>query len=169
MSESILIDKNKSDEEIYLELLPQIDALINSDEPVISNLSNVAAALNQSFDKISWVGFYIRKKENLYLGPFQGNTACTTIKIGSGVCGSAAEHCETIIVENVDNFPGHITCDAGSKSEIVIPIASDGYLFGVLDLDSYQLSAFSEIDKKYLEKICELLAEKLDLEKFILT
>ena len=169
MTENLVIDKTKTDEEIYLSLLPQLEALINSEEPVISNLSNISAALKEAFDKISWVGFYFLRRDKLFLGPFQGKTACTLIKIGSGVCGTSAQKKETIIVEDVDKFPGHIACDAGSKSEIVVPLIKNEKLIGVLDVDSYALSSFNKVDKKYLEKICELLSEKLDLEKFILT
>jgi len=169
MFENLVIDKNKSEEDIYLLLMPQLEALINSDEPIISNLSNICAALYEAFDKISWVGFYLEKDSNLFLGPFQGKTACTLIKMGSGVCGTSAQNQETIVVENVDKFPGHIACDAGSKSEIVVPLVKNHQLIGVLDVDSYAYSSFSKIDKIYLEKVCELLSEKLDLEKFILT
>jgi GAF domain-containing protein len=169
MTENLTIDKTQTDEEIYLALLPQLEALINSEEPIISNLSNLSAALKEAFDKISWVGFYLLKNNKLFLGPFQGKTACTLIKIGEGVCGTSAQKRETIIVEDVDKFPGHIACDAGSKSEIVVPLIKNEKLIGVLDVDSYALSSFSKVDKKYLEKICELLNEKLDLEKFILT
>lgn len=168
MAENLIVDKNKSDEEIYTEILPQIKSLINSNEPIISNLSNFTAALKEAFDKISWIGFYLLKDDKLYLGPFQGKTACTNIKVGSGVCGTSALKRETIIVENVDEFPGHIACDAGSKSEIVVPIINNNKLFGVLDLDSYQYSAFSNIDKKYLEEISGYLSEKLNWNNFIL-
>jgi GAF domain-containing protein len=168
MAENLTIDKNKTEEEIYLSLLPQIKALINCEEPIISNLSNTTAALKEALDKISWVGFYLLKNDKLFLGPFQGKTACTTIKISSGVCGTSAQNKETIIVDDVDKFPGHIACDAGSKSEIVVPLIKNEKLIGVLDVDSYAYSSFNEIDKKYLEKVCELLCERLDLEKFIL-
>ena len=169
MTENLNIDKNKSDEEIYLSLLPQLEALVNISEPVISNLSNITAALKEAFNKISWVGFYLLKSDALYLGPFQGKTACTVIKMGTGVCGTSAQKKETIVVDNVDEFPGHIACDAGSKSEIVIPLIKYEKLIGVLDVDSYDYSSFNKIDKKYLEKVCELLSYKLDLEKFIIT
>lgn len=168
MTENLVIDKTKTDEEIYLSLLPQLEALINSEEPVISNLSNISAALKEAFDKISWVGFYLLKNDKLFLGPFQGKTACTLIKIGSGVCGTSAQNKETIIVEDVDKFPGHIACDAGSKSEIVVPLIKNEKLIGVLDVDSYALSSFNKVDKKYLEEICKLLADKLDLLNFLL-
>lgn len=166
MHEELIIDKSASSIQIYEQLLPQIDALINPDEPVISNLSNVTAALKQAFSKISWVGFYIVKGTKLYLGPFQGNIACTVIEIGKGVCGSSAERQETIIVENVDKFPGHIACDSGSKSEIVIPLVIDKQVVGVLDLDSYEYVSFDETDKKYLEQICSMICTKLELRNF---
>lgn len=165
MSQELIIDKNLSDEELYKSLLSQLEHLISSDEPVISGLSNFTSALKQTFNKISWVGFYIRKENFLYLGPFQGNTACTIIKIGNGVCGTSAKEKETIIVEDVDKFPGHIACDSGSKSEIVVPVIIDNEVWAVLDLDSYEYSSFNETDKIYLTKLVELLKEKLDLTK----
>lgn len=152
--------------ENYEELLPQVNAILNKEEPVITNLSNFTALLKQSFKKISWVGFYFFDGEKLILGPFQGKVACTIIKIGKGVCGTSAQKRETLIVENVHEFPGHIACDGGSNSEIVVPIISNNKLIGVLDLDSYNFSAFGEDDKIYLEKFCELLVNKLDLYNF---
>ena len=149
--------------ENYEELLPQVEAVLSDQEPVITNLSNFTALLKQSFKKISWVGFYFFDGEKLVLGPFQGKVACTIIKMGSGVCGTSAEKRETIIVENVHDFPGHIACDGGSNSEIVVPIVSKDKLIGVLDLDSYEFSSFNKNDKIYLEKICRLLTEKLPL------
>ena len=169
MSEEIFIDKNLSDEEIYKSLLVQIESLIDPHDPSLSNLANFTAALKDSFNKISWVGFYILKGTKLFLGPFQGKAACTEIEVGKGVCGTAAEKSETIIVENVDEFPGHIACDGGSKSEIVIPIIVNEKVWGVLDLDSYELSAFNEIDKEYLEKLCLILSNTLELINFKLT
>ena len=161
MADSILVNKVLSDAEIYESLLPQIEALINPGEPLISNLANVTAALKDAFDKISWVGFYFLKDEKLYLGPFQGKVACTVIDIGKGVCGSSVSRRETIIVDDVDRFPGHIACDSGSRSEIVVPLLNDKKIFGVLDIDSYQLSAFNLIDKQYLEELCKLIVTKL--------
>lgn len=152
--------------ENYEELLPQVDALLSGEEPIITNLSNFTALLKQSFKKISWVGFYFFDGEKLVLGPFQGKVACTLIMINSGVCGTAAKNKETVIVDNVHEFPGHIACDGGSNSEIVVPIISQDKLVGVLDLDSYEYSAFSNNDKIYLEKFCELLVNKLDLYNF---
>ena len=161
MADSIIIDKSISEEEIYKSLLPQIESLLNPCEPLISNLSNVTAALKEAFEKISWVGFYLLKGNELYLGPFQGKVACTVIKIGKGVCGTSAAKKETIIVEDVNKFAGHIACDSGSRSEIVLPLIKGNTVYGVLDLDSYQLSAFDFHDRQYLEKLCKLLTDKL--------
>ncbi|KAB2845956.1 MAG: GAF domain-containing protein [Melioribacteraceae bacterium] len=152
--------------ENYEELLPQVEAILNKEEPVITNLSNFTALLKQSFKKISWVGFYFFDGEKLVLGPFQGKVACTIIKMGKGVCGTSAQKRETVIVENVHEFPGHIACDGGSNSEIVVPIISNDNLIGVLDLDSYEFSAFNENDKIYLEKMCRQLLDKLPLENY---
>jgi len=165
MAESLKVDKNLSDEEIYKSIIPQIDNLISENDAVISSLSNFTAALKESFDKISWVGFYFLKDDKLILGPFQGKVACTEIRLGNGVCGTAAAKKETIIVEDVNKFPGHIACDADSKSEIVIPLKDKDEIYGVLDLDSYYYSAFNEIDKIYLEKLCHLLSNKIDFKK----
>lgn len=165
MSQTIIVNKSLSEEEIYKSLLLQLEHLISESEPIISNLSNLSAALKESFEKISWVGFYLIKNNKLYLGPFQGKVACTQIEIGKGVCGTAVSKMETIIVDDIDKFPGHIACDAGSKSEIVIPMIQNGKIFGVLDLDSYCYSSFNEIDKFYLERICNLLMSKCDFEK----
>lgn len=147
--------------EKYKLLVRQIEALLNKEDHLISNLANVTALLKQSFDKISWVGFYLFDGRKLYLGPFQGKAACTSIEIGKGVCGKSAELKETIIVPNVHEFPGHIFCDADSKSEIVIPIIKDEKLIGVLDVDSHEYNAFNEVDKIYLEQVCAFLASKI--------
>lgn len=163
MSENIKIDKNRSDEEIYRQILPQIESLINPDEPFISNLANVAAALKEAFDKISWVGFYLLKDDRLYLGPFQGKVACSVIELGKGVCGTSAIKKETLIVEDVHKFPGHIACDGGSNSEIVVPLIKDNIVYGVLDLDSYSFAAFNNTDKRFLENLCNILVNKLEL------
>lgn len=167
MAESLKINKNISVEEIYISLIPQIDSLIDEEVPYIANLSNITAALKESFDKISWVGFYIFNGLYLYLGPFQGNTACTKIDVGKGVCGTAFEKGETIIVDDVSNFPGHIACDSKSKSEIVIPLIQQNNVFAVLDLDSYEYSSFNKTDKKYLEKICEIISKKINFNSLV--
>ena len=168
MAENLVTNKNLTVSEIYESLLQQLNSLINPEEPLISNLANITAALKDTFNKISWVGFYLLKNGKLYLGPFQGKVACTVIEIGKGVCGISAARKETIIVNDVDQFPGHIVCDAGSRSEIVIPLIKDEKFFGVLDLDSYQLSAFNEIDKNYLEILCNTLIQKLSFERIVL-
>ncbi len=168
MVESLDIDKSLSDEAKYQQLIPQVESLLNPDEPLISNLANVTAALKEAFEKISWVGFYLSDGNKLYLGPFQGKVACTLIEFGKGVCGTSAEKKETIIVEDVHKFPGHIACDSGSNSEIVVPIIKREIVYGVLDLDSYIFSAFNNIDKKYLQNLCLLLTEKFSFEKILL-
>jgi L-methionine (R)-S-oxide reductase len=165
MTDTLTINKSLSEEEIYCSLIPQIENLITSDEAFISNLSNFTAALKDSFEKISWVGFYLLKNDVLILGPFQGKVACTRINLEKGVCGASVSKKMTIVVENVDDFPGHIACDSGSRSEIVIPLIKGDKILGVLDLDSYEYSAFNETDKIYLERICNLLMIKLDFEK----
>lgn len=166
MSLEISIDKSKTDEDIYEQISYQIEHLINPNDKIISNLSNFSSLLMQSFDKISWIGFYIRENEKLFLGPFQGNVACTEISISKGVCGTSAAQKQTIIVEDVAKYPGHIACDSNSRSEIVVPIISDKDLWGVLDVDSYDLSAFGEIDQYYLEQFCKFLVKSLSLKNF---
>lgn len=161
MIEEIRIDKHLSEEERYRLLVSQIKSLLMKEDNLISNLSNFTAIIKDTFDKISWVGFYLFNGEKLYLGPFQGKVACTNIEIGKGVCGTAARKRETIIVADVDMFPGHITCDSSSKSEIVIPLIQTGKLLGVLDIDGYELNSFGIIDKNYLEEICKFLCDEI--------
>lgn len=166
MAENIFIDKSLPLDKQYLKLIEQLKSILDKNDNWLSNLSNLTAVLKQAFDKISWAGFYLYDGEKLYLGPFQGKLACTNIEIGNGVCGSAAQNKETVIVPNVNNFPGHIACDADSKSEIVVPVIKDSSLFGVLDLDSSSYNSFNEVDKKYLEEIVEYLVSILKIEKF---
>ena len=154
--------ENLNEEQIYADLLVNLGTLFPDSDFVISVLSNFTAMLKQSFGKISWVGFYFVNQDYLHLGPFQGKIACTQIKIGSGVCGTSAQEKKTVIVENVNKFPGHIACDSDSKSEIVVPIVHEGLLLGVLDIDSYRYSAFGETDKKYLEKMIAFLTPKIN-------
>lgn len=168
MSESLFMNKDASVDEQYKLLVKQIKSLLNKEDNLITNLSNFTAALKQTFSKISWVGFYIFDGSKLYLGPFQGKVACTEIKMGSGVCGTSAQKRETIIVDDVDKFPGHIACDVESRSEIVVPIVKDENLpagrqelFGVLDLDSTEFGSFDEIDKKYLEELVTFLSKEI--------
>ena len=163
MAEEIIINKDLSDKEIYINLLPQIESLLSESDHYLSNLSNFSAILNEAFDKISWVGFYLYDGNELYLGPFQGKLACTKIRIGKGVCGKSAETLETIIVKNVHEFADHIACDAGTNSEIVVPLLKDDKLLGVLDIDSYEYSAFDDIDKEYLENFVGILLKKITL------
>ncbi len=122
MAEEISIDKHLAEEERYRLLNSQLKSLLVKQDNLISNLSNLTAAINDTFEKVSWVGFYLFDGKKLYLGPFQGKVACTNIEIGKGVCGTSAAKRETIIVPDVDKFPGHIFCDSSSKSEIVIPL-----------------------------------------------
>lgn len=146
-----------SKQEQYQQLIPQIKAVIDGEEDLVANLANIAAALKQQFNWW-WVGFYWVKKEELVLAPFQGPLACTRIKKGKGVCGTSWLKEETILVEDVDKFPGHIACSSFSKSEIVVPIFNrQKQVVGVLDVDSEHLNYFDEIDKQYLEEIVKLI------------
>ena len=159
--EEIKIEKHLAEEEKYRLLVSQLKSLLSKNDNLISNLSNCSAAIKETFDKVSWVGFYLLDNKILYLGPFQGKVACTSIELGIGVCGTSAAECKTIIVPDVDKFPRHIACDSGSRSEIVVPIFNGSNLFGVLDLDSYNYHSFGETDKKYLEEICKFLGEEI--------
>ncbi len=161
MAEILEVKKGSQSSEQYELLIKQLKSLLSKEERLITNLANLTAALKQTFDKISWVGFYLFDGEVLYLGPFQGKIACTSIKIGKGVCGTAAEKGETIIVPDVNKFPGHIFCDPDSKSEIVVPMFKNNKLIGVLDVDSDTFNSFDETDKKYLEQIVNFLTEEI--------
>ena len=145
--------------ESYILMNKQLVAMLDSEKNIISNLSNASALLNETLDDINWVGFYLYcEKENaLKLGPFQGKVACTHIPINKGVCGTAAYLKETILVEDVHKFEGHIACDAASNSEIVIPIIISDNVFGVLDVDSPVFSRFTQVDKKYLEEFVNIV------------
>ncbi len=143
-------------EEAYSNLIPQIKGLLEGETDEVANLANVAAALKEQF-KWFWVGFYMVKQDELVLGPFQGPVACTRIRKGRGVCGSSWAQAETLIVPDVEKFPGHIACSSLSKSEIVVPIIRNNEVIGVLDVDSDELDQFDETDKKYLEEIISLL------------
>ena len=161
MAEFLLSESNLTTDEKYKLLISQLESLVLRDDNLISNLGNVSAALKQSFDKISWVGFYLFDGKKLYLGPFQGKVACTNIEIGKGVCGKSALMRKTIIVPDVHQFPGHIFCDADSKSEIVVPLIKSGKLIGVLDVDSTEFNSFDETDKVFLEQICKFLIKEI--------
>ena len=155
MSEDLIIATGSKDEQ-YQHITRQIKALIEGEEDVIANLANIAASLKQQFNWL-WVGFYLVKNEELVLGPFQGPVACTRIRKGRGVCGAAWLQAETIIVDEVALFPGHIACSSLSKSELVVPLIKEGEVCGVLDVDSEELAAFDAIDKTNLELIISLL------------
>ncbi|MGA9295582.1 MAG: GAF domain-containing protein [Ignavibacteriaceae bacterium] len=161
MAETIVINNSLSAEEKYIGLSKQLRNLLNKNENLISNLANFTALLKQTFEKISWVGFYLFDGNELYLGPFQGKVACTIIQFGKGVCGTSAQKKETIIIPDVNQFSGHIFCDPDSKSEIVVPILKNDNLFGVLDLDSSSLNSFDETDKKYLEEFINFLSAEI--------
>jgi len=140
----------------YESLVPQIQGLLEGEPNLVANLANIAAALKEQFNWL-WVGFYCVIADELVLGPFQGPVACTRIKKGRGVCGSCWEKEATVIVADVEKFPGHIACSSLSKSEIVVPFFKDGKVIGVLDVDSSELSQFDAIDQLYLEKIVALI------------
>jgi GAF domain-containing protein len=146
-------------EEQYKLLVSQIEALIDGEKDTIAVMSNVAAAIHQSFG-FWWTGFYRVIDNELVLGPFQGPIACMHIPYGKGVCGTSWQRAETVIVPDVEQFPGHIACSSESRSEIVVPVfGSDGKVIAVLDIDSEHLGTFDDIDRKYLEDICKLIKE----------
>jgi L-methionine (R)-S-oxide reductase len=155
MAEDLTITKGDKKAQ-YESLIPQIEALLRGENNLIANLGNIAAALKEQFNWL-WVGFYWIQKDELVLGPFQGPVACTRIKKGRGVCGTSWEKETTIIVEDVEKFPGHIACSSSSKSEIVVPVFKEGKILGVLDVDSSELAQFDEVDQLYLEKILALI------------
>jgi GAF domain-containing protein len=158
MSESITFTQGAGKATVYQELLPQLEQLIGGEPDLIANLANISAVLKEAFG-FFWVGFYLVQSDELVLGPFQGSLACTRIRQGKGVCGTAWETGQTILVPDVDQFPGHIACSSASRSEIVVPIQIDGAFVGVLDVDSDQLNDFDETDVLYLEKLALLIGQ----------
>ena len=146
MSESLYIPESVTKAEKYEAILPQIEALISGEPDLYANLANISAALKEAFD-FFWVGFYLTKENQLVLGPFQGPIACTRISMGKGVCGTAWQKGETVLVPDVDAFPGHIACSSASKSEIVVPVFKGGLVAMVLDVDSDQLDDFDAVDQ----------------------
>ena len=144
----------------YKELLPQLQALIELEASGVANMANFCAALKETFGWF-WIGFYLVENEELVLGPFQGPVACTRIQKGKGVCGTAWASGKTIVVEDVEKFPGHIACSALSKSEIVVPLIKNDQTIGVLDIDSTELASFDATDQHELEKICKWFASHL--------
>lgn len=160
--EQIKVSSAQDKRSIYAELLPQLESLVSGEKDFIANAANLAAALKQSITYISWVGLYLLKNGELVVGPFQGKVACTRIKIGSGVCGTAAAEKRTIVVGDVAKFPGHIYCDPESKSEIVVPLSKEGKVFGVLDLDSSDYGSFDSVDAENLERVAKLVEDMVD-------
>lgn len=161
MAESIAFSQAASREHIYTGIVPQIEALIASENDLIANLANIAAVLKEAFG-FFWVGFYLTKEGQLILGPFQGPLACTRIAFDSGVCGHAYTTRETVIVPNVDEFPGHIVCSSAAKSEIVVPIfGNDRAVFGVLDVDSDKLDDFGIADRVGLSAVIGVLERSI--------
>lgn len=155
MAEDLVIQKG-SKEEQYQSLIPQIKGLLEGETDLVANLANVAAALKEQFGWF-WVGFYLVKGDELVLGPFQGPVACTRIRKGRGVCGSSWAQETTLIVPDVEKFPGHIACSSLSRSEIVLPIIRNGAVLGVLDVDSEELDQFDTVDQQYLEQVLQLI------------
>ncbi|TGE15683.1 GAF domain-containing protein [Hymenobacter elongatus] len=152
MAEELLLDTTLTKAEKYRQLLPQIEALTTGEPDLVANLANTAAALRQAFG-FFWVGFYLVKNDELVLGPFQGPIACTRIRHGKGVCGSSWALAKTLLVPDVEQFPGHIACSSESKSEIVVPIVQDGQVVAVLDVDSDLLNDFDHDDQAALEQL----------------
>src|SRR5438045_7602013 len=155
MAEDLTIVTGTKQEQ-YEALLPQISGLLEGEPDLVANLANIAAALKEQFNWL-WVGFYLVKKDELVLGPFQGPVACIRIKKGKGVCGSSWAQAKTLIVPDVEKFPGHIACSSASRSKIVIPVMYKDEVVGVLDVDSKELNAFDTVDQVYLEQIVSLI------------
>ncbi len=156
MAEDLSIIKGDKQEQ-YQSLIPQIKALLEGETDLVANLANITAALKEQFGWF-WVGFYWVKNDELVLGPFQGPVACTRIRKGRGVCGTSWAEAKTLIVPDVEKFPGHIACSSLSKSEIVVPVIRNGAVLGVLDVDASELDQFDEVDQRYLEEIVQLVS-----------
>jgi L-methionine (R)-S-oxide reductase len=160
MAEELIISNSLDKKERYQTLLPQIKALVEGEEDLIANLSNIAAALKQTMN-FFWVGFYLVKDNQLVLGPFQGPIACTRINFGKGVCGTAWKEKSTVLVPDVEKFPGHIACNSASKSEIVLPAFKNNEVALVLDVDSDALDDFNTLDQQALEKLMRIIENLL--------
>ncbi|WP_026998730.1 GAF domain-containing protein [Eisenibacter elegans] len=159
MAETLYVPQTASRQERYEAIVPQIAALVGAEADLIANLANVSAVLKEALG-FFWVGFYLVKEEQLVLGPFQGPLACTRIPFHKGVCGACYTQAQTIIVADVEQFPGHIACSSASKSEIVVPGFKDGKVTMVLDVDSDQLNDFDEVDQRFLEEIMRIIEKK---------
>jgi GAF domain-containing protein len=155
MAEHLVVE-GQTKAERYASLLPQIKALIEGESNLVANLANISAALHEAFG-FWWVGFYLVEGDELVLGPFQGPVACTRIGRGRGVCGTAWQKGQTIVVEDVELFAGHIACSSASRSEIVVPMWKGNKVWGVLDIDSEKLATFDECDQEWLEKLCQMI------------
>jgi len=155
-----LVKVSGDKQSIYEGLIPQIKALVEGESNAVANMANTAAALKETFD-FFWVGFYLVENDELVLGPFQGPIACTRIQRGKGVCGTSWDKNETLVVDDVDAFPGHIACSSLSKSEIVVPLERDGKVIGVLDVDSESLASFDSTDAEHLKNLCDWLASRI--------
>lgn len=159
MAEELILTQGATRAQRYEEILPQIEAMISTETDLIANLANTAAILTEGLG-FFWIGFYRMMEGELVLGPFQGPLACTRIALDKGVCGACATRKETIVVPDVNQFPGHIACSSLSQSEIVVPLLAEGEVKLVLDIDSEKLNDFSEVDQKYLEQVMEMLKAK---------
>lgn len=155
------INKGSTKPELYADLLLQLRSMLADERDVIANSANMSSLLYHSMPDVNWAGFYFHKNSELVLGPFQGQPACVRIKISKGVCGTAAQQRQTMIVDNVHDFPGHIACDSASNSEIVVPVIKDSQLIGVLDLDSPLVARFDEEDARGLNELVEVLVESM--------
>jgi GAF domain-containing protein len=149
----------RSKADLYRELAGQLSSLLAGERDLIANAANFSSLIFQSLPDLNWAGFYFAKDGELVLGPFQGKPACVRIKLGQGVCGAGAAKCETVIVPNVHEFPGHIACDSASNSEIVVPLLKDSRLIGVLDLDSPLIGRFDSADREGLENLSRILVD----------
>ena len=159
-----MTDQTASKHELYDQLAAQLSALLAGERDLIANAANFSALLFHSLPDVNWAGFYFVKDDELVLGPFQGQPACVRIKIGQGVCGAGAAKCETVIVPNVHEFPGHIACDSASNSEIVVPLLKGSHLIGLLDLDSPKFSRFDREDARGLESLVRILLATTNVE-----
>lgn len=160
--QEVRIDPSLSKAGRYAEMARSLESLLEGESDPLANLSNAAALLAQSLDRVNWCGFYLLRGGELVLGPFQGKPACVRIPLGQGVCGAAAARRETLVVPDVNRFPGHIACDAASRSEIVVPILEDGVLRGVLDVDGPEPARFDDEDRTGLERYVEVLVPRID-------
>lgn len=158
MAEELVVSCSSDRKSQYAELLPQLRGVTSGEQNLVANLANIVAAIRQTFG-FFWVGFYLVDGEELVLGPFQGDIACTRINKGKGVCGTAWQRASSLVVSDVDEFPGHIVCSINSRSEIVVPVIKDGEVVAVLDIDSDKLNDFSSDDIQGLEEICNWISE----------